>query len=198
MKYPYRLKNIITVGALVLVLVLALVSCSDDKEIPTYSQASVDSLRAQITYLTAGNQTIAKNLATFDTLDFTVFSNQDWARLHESHSNDVKVNWPDGHSTVGIDRHIADLKAMFVNAPNTTIQLHPIRFGSGSMTCVTGIMSGTYSSTQQTGKGTTTQSTGKLFSIPMCTVANWKNGVIIEEFLFWDNQAYMNQIGMGR
>jgi hypothetical protein len=198
MKNPYRLKNIMTVGAIVLVLVAALVSCSEDKVAPTYSQGAVDSLRAQITYLTAGNQTIAKNLATFDTLDFTVFSNQDWARLHESHSNDVKVNWPDGHSTVGIDRHIADLKAMFVNAPNTNIQLHPIRFGSGSMTCVTGIMSGTYSSTQQTGKGTSMQSTGKLFSIPMCTVANWKNGVIIEEYLFWDNQAYMNQIGMGK
>ncbi len=198
MKNVYRLKNIATLVALTLVFVAALVSCSKDKETPTYSQASVDSLRAQITYLTSGNAQIAKTLATFDTLDFTVFSNQDWARLHESHSKDVKVNWPDGHSTVGIDRHIADLKAMFVNAPNTNIQLHPIRFGSGNMTCVTGIMSGTFSSAQPTGKGTMSQSAGKLFSIPMCTVANWKNGVIIEEFLFWDNQAYMNQIGMGR
>ncbi|MBK9248307.1 MAG: ester cyclase [Ignavibacteria bacterium] len=177
---------------------MSLVSCSDDKDVQTYSQASVDSLRNQITNLTSGNQQIAKNLATFDTLDFTVFSNQDWARLHESHSKDVKVNWPDGHSTVGIDRHIADLKQMFVYAPNTNIQLHPVRFGSGNMTCVTGIMSGTFSSPMPTGKGTMIQSTGKLFSIPMCTVAMWKNGVIIEEHLFWDNQAYMNQIGLGK
>ena len=26
----------------------------------------------------------------------------------------------------------------------------------------------------------------------------WKEGVMTEEFLLWDNQAYMNQIGLGK
>jgi hypothetical protein len=30
----------------------------------------------------------------------------------------------------------------------------------------------------------------------MCTVGRWKNGVMVEEFLFWDNQTYMKQIGL--
>jgi len=56
---------------------------------------------------------IAKaHIATFDTLDFDVFTNQKWDRLRESHAADVAVHWPDGHVTHGIDRHIADLKAM--------------------------------------------------------------------------------------
>ena len=50
----------------------------------TASQSEVDSLRTQIKELASGNEIIAKNLATFDTLDYTVFSNQDWTRLHES------------------------------------------------------------------------------------------------------------------
>jgi hypothetical protein len=72
-----------------------------------------------------------KNLKTFDELDFVIFTNQELTRLHESHSKDVKVNWPDVHSTTGIERHIADLKELFVYAPDTNIKVHPVKIGSG-------------------------------------------------------------------
>jgi len=155
-------------------------------------------LRAQIKALTASNEAIAKNLVTFDTLDFKVFSNQEWVRLHESHAKDIKVNWPDGHFTIGIERHIADLKYMFVYAPDTKIKEHPIRFGSGNMTCVTGVMTGTFTQPMPIGDGKFIQPTGKSFKLPMCTVGIWKNGVMVEEYLFWDNQTYMNQLGLGK
>jgi hypothetical protein len=45
---------------------------------------------------------VERNLKTFDTLDFDVFSNQKWDRLHESHARDIVVTWPDGHETRGI------------------------------------------------------------------------------------------------
>src|SRR5438552_19094944 len=48
---------------------------------------------------------VEKNLKVFDTLDFDVFSNQKWDRLHESHAKDIVVTWPDGHETKGIDKH---------------------------------------------------------------------------------------------
>lgn len=162
------------------------------------SQQEIAALRAQIKTLTAGNAEIAKNLQTFDTLDFTVFSNQQWVRLHESHAKDIKVNWPDGHFTLGIERHIADLKYMFVYAPDTKIKIHPIRFGSGNMTCVTGVMTGTFTLPMPIGDGKFIQPTGKTFSLPMCTVGIWKDGVMVEEYLFWDNQTYMNQLGLGK
>jgi len=162
------------------------------------SQKEIASLRAQIKSLVAGNAEISKNLQTFDTLDFTVFSNQQWVRLHESHAKNIKVNWPDGHFTLGIDRHIADLKAMFVYAPDTKIKIHPVRFGSGNMTCVTGVMTGSFTVPMPIGEGKFIQPTGKSFSLPMCTVGIWKNGVMIEEYLFWENQTYMNQLGLGK
>ena len=56
---------------------------------------------------------VKENLATFDDLDFNVFSNQKWDELKRSHTQNVKVHWPDGHITEGIDKHIADLKYMF-------------------------------------------------------------------------------------
>jgi len=162
------------------------------------SQKEITALRAQIKALTANNALVSGYLQKFDTLDFTVFSNQEWVRLHESHSKDIKVNWPDGHFTLGIDRHIADLKAMFVYAPNTSIKTHPIRFGSGNMTCVIGVMTGTFTQPMPIGDGKFIQPTGKSFTLPMCTVGIWKDGVMIEEYLFWDNQTYMNQLGLGK
>ena len=190
--------NVKVIVALAFVVLATLLGggCSDKQ--PKISQSTVDSLRNEIALMVAGNDMITKNLATFDTLDYTVFSNQDWTRLHESHSSDIKVNWPDGHSTVGIARHIEDLRAMFVYAPNTNIKQHPVRFGNGNMTCVVGVMSGTFTAPMPVGIGKLIQPTGRSFSLPMCTVGIWKDGVMIEEYLFWDNQSYMNQIGLGK
>jgi len=138
----------------------------------------------------------ATHLTRFDSLDFDVFTNQKWDRLSESHSADIVVHWPDGHSTTGIERHIEDLKAMFVYAPDTKIAAHPIRFGSGEWTAVTGVLTGTFSQPMPIGGGKSIPPTGKRFSIPMATIGRWKDGVMVEEFLFWDNQTFMKQIGL--
>src|SRR5712691_6254577 len=144
----------------------------------------------------AERDSVTRRLAVFDTLDYNVFTNQEWTRLHESHSPDIVVNWPDGHHTNGIERHIEDLKAMFVYAPDTQIKEHPIRFGSGEWTCVTGVMTGTFTKPMPVGGGKLIPPTGKKFSITMCTVGHWKDGVMIEESLFWDNATYMSQLGV--
>ena len=160
-------------------------------------QAKIDEMKKELKKFTDEKATTEKNLETFDTLDYVVFSNQEWTRLHESHSKDVKVNWPDGHSTKGIERHIEDLKAMFVYAPDTNIKVHPIKFGSGEYTSVIGVMTGTFTKPMPVGEGKFIQPTGKKFSIIMCTVGHWKDGVMNEEWLFWDNMTYMKQIGLG-
>src|SRR4026208_1190175 len=69
-------------------------------------------------------------LAAFDTLDYDVFTNRKGDRFSESHASDIVVSWPDGHDSHGLAKHIEDLKAMFVYAPNTSIQEHPIRICS--------------------------------------------------------------------
>jgi hypothetical protein len=49
-----------------------------------------------------------------------------------------------------------------------------------------------------TGDGKSIPPTGKAFKINMCTVGHWKGGVMVEEYLFWDNQTYMKQLGLGQ
>jgi len=135
-------------------------------------------------------------LATFDTLDYDVFSNQKWDRLSESLAPDIVVSWPDGHDTNGIEKHIEDLKAMFVYAPNTSIKDHPIRICSGDYTAVMGIMTGTFSQPMPTPDGKAIAPTGKSFRLPMTTIGLWKGSTMTQEWLFWDIQAYMRQIGL--
>jgi SnoaL-like polyketide cyclase len=196
-------KAIITLNTLVaaaIITVMTVLSSCNSSDKVSVSKTELDSLRNQIRQMTAGNEVLAKNLTTFDTLDFTVFSNQQWVRLHESHSKDIKVYWPDGHFTVGIDQHIKDLSAMFVYAPDTRIKQHPVRFGSanGEWTAVTGVFEGTFTKPMPIGNGKFIQPTGKAFKMPMCTIGHWKDGIMFEEYLFWDNMTYMNQIGLGK
>jgi predicted ester cyclase len=140
---------------------------------------------------------VERNLKVFDTLDFDVFSNQKWDRLHESHAKDIVVTWPDGHETKGIEKHTEDLKAMFVFAPDITIKTHPIRFGSGSWTTATGVMTGTFTKPMPLPDGKSIPPTGKRFAIGMATIGHWKNSKMDHEWLFWDNQDFMNQLGLG-
>ncbi len=178
--------------------IIFLAACSGNTASGSKASTEIDSLKNQISQLTAGNEAIAKNLISFDTLDFTVFSNQEWTRMHESHAADIKVYWPDGRLVTGLDKHIEDLKALFVYAPDTRIKEHPIRFGNSNFTAVTGVFEGTFTKPMPIGTGKFIQPTGKAFKMPMCTIGIWKDGVMTEEHLFWDNKTYMDQIGLGK
>jgi len=141
----------------------------------------------------------AAHLDLFDDLDFNVFTGQQWAELHRSHSKDVVVHWPDGHTTRGIDKHIADLKAMFVFAPDTRIKEHPVKVASGQWTAVIGVMEGTFTKPMPIGDGKTIPPTNKPFKLQMATFSHWtQEGPMDEEYLFWDNATFMQQIGLGK
>lgn len=140
----------------------------------------------------------ARNIDTFDTLDFDVFSNQKWDRLGESHADDIVVSWPDGHDTHGLKQHLEDLKKLFVHAPDTAIKVHPIRIANGEWTAVTGIMTGTFTKPMPLPDGLFVAPTGKKFSLPMATIGHWKDGKMDHEWLYWDNATYMAQLGIGK
>lgn len=172
-----------------ILLMMALVFSFSTVQAKDKKQADFEILQKQV----------KANLATFDKLDFEYFSKQDWAGFATTHTKDVKVHWPDGHVTEGLDRHIEDMKYMFSYAPDTRISEHPIKIGQGEWTAVYGILEGTFTKPMKTPDGKVIQPTGKKFRIPMATIAHWtKEGPMDEEYLFWDNQTYMNQMGLGK
>ena len=142
---------------------------------------------------------IAQNLMKFDTLDLVIFSHQQFDRFKESHAADIIVTWPDGHETHGLPQHIEDMKAMFVPMPDLSIPSHPIKIANGSWTAVVGRMTGTFTKPMPIGNGKSIPPTGKKLDMQMATIGHWTAaGVMDHEWLFWDNQTYMKQLGLAK
>ena len=143
---------------------------------------------------------LARNLARFDDLDYRVYSGQKWEDLHQSHATDIVVHYPDGHVTKGLEAHIAELKPLFTFAPDAKITEHPVRFGTADAewTAVAGAIDGTFTKAMQLPDGQVVPPTGKRFHLPMATLGHWRNGVMFEEFLYWDNASLTKQIGLGQ
>ncbi|MBI4287638.1 MAG: ester cyclase [Chloroflexi bacterium] len=153
-------------------------------------------LEARLKDCLAGEEGVKERLARFDELDFQVFNKQDWKLLDRSHSQDVRVIWPDGRETSGIKKHIEDLDKMFVALPDFTITSHPVSFGSGEWTATISNIEGTFTRPMPTGDGKTIPPNYRRVKLQMATIAHWKDGRIIEEYLFWDNSAFMQQLGL--
>lgn len=168
-----------------IVSILIIVGCSNSAD-----QEELNKLREE-------KALTEMRLARFDSLDFDFYSNQDWKNFSISHDKNIRVYYPDGSVTVGLEPdHIDMLTPMFVFAPDTKIKEHPVRFGSGDWTAVIGEMEGTFSQPMPIGDEKFIQPTGKSFKLSMATIGHWKDGKMIEEYLFWDNQSFMKQIGL--
>jgi predicted ester cyclase len=140
---------------------------------------------------------VQANLKRFDQLDFEAYSERKNMKLfRDIHCLDVKVVFPDGRTTEGIEQHVTDINGLFNGTPDSRITAHPIAFGSGEWTVTTGVMEATFSEPMKLPDGQTIASTGKKVKMPMATIARWKNGCIAEEHLFWDNAEYMKQLGL--
>ncbi|MBW8823787.1 MAG: ester cyclase [Xanthomonadales bacterium] len=177
---------------------LGLAACTQPAQTAATQPSAQSAAEKELASIKATQAQGQKNLATFDDLDFNRYSNQDWEGFHKSHANDILVHYPDGHTTKGLEAHFAELKPQFVFAPDTKIKSHPIRIADGNYTAVMGIMEGTFSRPMPIGDGKTIPPTNKHFSLPMTTIGRWENGLMEEEWLFWDNQAFMKQVGLAK
>lgn len=183
---------------LIPVLLLGLAACKPQTPAPTAPAAPDSAATTELAAMKATEEQEQKNLANFDDLDFNVYSGQKWDELSKSHAADIVVHWPDGRVTTGIEPHIADLKQQFVFAPDTRIKVHPIKVAQGNWTAVQGVIEGTFSQPMPTADGKTIPPTNKPFKLEMVTIGRWENGVMKEEWLYWDNQAFMKQIGLAK
>ena len=177
-----------------LLTVLTAWACSGSAKSATGDSAQVSQQQAS---LGDSASMIARNLMKFDTLDFVAFSHQQFDRFKESHAVDITVTFPDGHETHGLAKHIEDMKAMFVPMPDLSIPEHQIKIANGHWTAVVGRMTGTFTKPMPLGDGKFAQPTGKKLNLVMATIGHWTDaGLMDHEWLFWDNQAYMKQLGL--
>ncbi|WP_338732370.1 ester cyclase [Mangrovimonas cancribranchiae] len=173
-----------------------LTNCTNNS---TELQSKIKTLEAELqTYKDAETKT-QQRLMVFDTLDYEFYTNQKWDKFSHSHASDIVVYNADGSISKGLyPAHITDLKPMFVFAPDTRIENHPVKFGNGDWIAVIGELKGAFTKPMPIGDGKTIAPTGKKFKLRMATIAHWKDGKMTEEYLFYDNQDFMKQIGLAQ
>lgn len=180
------------------VITFGLAACNQTPPTAPAQSAAPSSADTELASFKATQAQEQKNLENFDDLDFNVYSNQKWEEFHKSHAPNILVHYPDGHTTTGLEAHLAELKPQFVFAPDTKIKTHPIKIAQDNYTAVMGIMEGTFSQPMPIGNGKTIPPTNKPFKLAMTTIGRWENGLMVEEWLFWDNQAFMKQVGLAQ
>jgi hypothetical protein len=173
-----------------------LLCCSVSTLATAQDKPELDSLKRKLAEVMRQRAAEEANLENFDDLDFNVYSKQRWDLMGRSHAKDIVVHYPDGSLTKGLDVHIEKLKPLFAFAPDHKIIDHPIRIASGDWTAVMGTMTGTFTRPMDVGGGKSIAPTNKVFKLQMVTIGRWVGKTMAEEWLFWDNQAFMQQLGL--
>lgn len=128
------------------------------------------------------------------------WNSRDWKRFDELHDPNCIVYWPgreDKPTRGGVD-HRAEAIA-FCNAfPDNKVKNQPydILFGEGDFTCFVTRFTGTFTAPFKQPDGSSIPPTGKSFDVLYCTAGKWRNGRLIEEYLFYDSATFMRQIGL--
>jgi hypothetical protein len=136
-------------------------------------------------------------LKRFDQLGFQAYSERKNMKLFkEIHCPDVKVVFPDGRTTQGIEQPIADINNLFNGTPDSLITAHPIFFGSEECTVTTGVMEATFSEAMKLPDGQTIASTGKKVKMPMATIASGRTGVSQRSISSGTMRSIMKQLGL--
>ena len=159
------------IAAFIIITVLIIIPLGNSFSQSSTDKTSSDSDDVAVVVVAAESPEAKANLDRFDQLDFDAWNNRNWTLFREIHSPDVLVVDFDGKIIKGIKQHIQWANKSLSSTPSTVIT-HPIKIAAGDWTAVTG------NSTR------TTLSTGESFNNTMVTVAHWKDGRIVEEYLF--------------
>lgn len=137
------------------------------------------------------------NLRLMKKLD-DAWNNKDWDTFMKSHAENVAVYWP-GQPKPTMGRHEHHKESMeFFKAFDNRLDNNPykILFGHGDHTCSVARWTGTNIGPFMGPDGRMIPATNKKFELEFCTVAQWKDGEIVEEKLFYDLVGLLKQLGV--
>ncbi len=128
----------------------------------------------------------------YNSRDFDLF-------LGQRHSEDVVVHYIGAPSTVGQAPHGADMQVWIDAFPDVRVHNDPydVQFGQGEWTVALGKLSGTFTQPMTVPGGTVIPPTGKAFTSFFTTIAHWRNERMVDEYVLFDQQDIMRQLGVG-
>ena len=111
----------------------------------------------------------------------------------------VVVYWPGRETTptLGGPDHRAESVRFCAAFPDNKVK-HPydVLFGDGDFTAFVTAFTGTFTGPLELPDGSVIEPTGKSFEVVFSTIARWRDGKILEEYLKYDNASFMQQIGL--
>jgi predicted ester cyclase len=141
---------------------------------------------------------VEENLRLMQTLD-DAWNAQDWDTFNKRHAENVAAYWPgQTEPTKGRKAHQREAVEYFKAFPDNRVENRPylILLGQRDYTCSVATHTGTHKGPLTGPGGRTIPPTNRKFRVEFCTVANWRNGEILEERLFYDLTSVMNQLGL--
>ena len=129
------------------------------------------------------------------------FSARDWDDfLGTMQSEDVVVHQIGAPVTRGRDAHRKDMEMWIGAFPDMRVHNDPydIQFGQGDWTVAMGRLSGTFTGQLNLPDGTVVEPTGKAFETFFTTIGHWKNEQLDIQYVLYDAQDIMAQIGVSR
>jgi hypothetical protein len=125
---------------------------------------------------------------------------RDWDTFDAYHDqSDVVVYWPERRAapTMGGRNHRAEAERFCRAFPDNKVH-HPyqVLFGDADFTCFVTRFTGSFTGPLELPNGTVIQPTGQSFDVLSSSTARWRNGRIIEEYLFYDSGTFLEQIGL--
>lgn len=129
----------------------------------------------------------------YNSRDFDLF-------LTKLHHPDVVAHFIGSPTTVGHEAHRADMEVFIGAFPDIRVHNDPydVQFGQGVWTVALGKLSGTFTQPLNLPDGTTVPPTGKSFLTFFTTIARWQDEQMIDEYVLFDQQDIMAQLGVGR
>jgi hypothetical protein len=126
---------------------------------------------------------------------------RDWETFESLHDPGCVVYWPglEATPTRGVRDHHAEAAAFCEAFPDNKVdnRPYPVLFGDGGFSCFVTRFKGTFTRPWKLAGGTVIEPTGRSFNVLYSTTARWKDGRIVEEYLFWDTATFRSQVGLG-
>lgn len=137
------------------------------------------------------------NMMLFQTAD-DAWNAQDVETFANRHTENVVVYVPAAPTQYGMRAHTEFALNSFKAFPDQRAQNRPYKafFAGGDWVCSIARYTGTMTGSMIGPDGTEIPPTGKSFDVDFCTVGHWKNGQMVEEYLFYDVVTFMKQIGL--
>jgi ketosteroid isomerase-like protein len=139
---------------------------------------------------------VKRHLMLYEKLNTDGMNHQNWDLIEQIYHPNATMRMANNPPMKGFPAIKKMMLESYVMSPDCKFINRGIKFGSGDWTVQQQIMTGTFTGPMKAANGDIYPPTGKKYEIDLCSFVRWRDDRIIEETIFFDNDAYAKQLGL--